>query len=238
MTITFGFTDELTNTRHAPLAALSAHYQQQQLLAPLAQMQIPMRIREFSPADKLLQVLVSILAGCATLSEVNTTLKTEPGLAALWGWPRFADQSSLSRQLDALTLTQIDQLRHATTAIWSAHSQTQRHDWRGFLWLDFDLSGLPCSPRAEASQKATSATKKRHWAAIGRTDEAIPRVPGCTVRQPRRYRSVPRPGLGSWRTRPHRRGDSGVPSGAAHQPQRCRSTLLPGRGLRATRPHR
>ena len=35
MTITFGFTDELTNTRYAPLAALSAHYQQQQLLEPL-----------------------------------------------------------------------------------------------------------------------------------------------------------------------------------------------------------
>jgi hypothetical protein len=160
MTITFGFTDELTNTRYAPLAALSVRYQQQQLLGPLAQLQIPMKIREFSPADKLIQVLLSILAGCETLSEVNTTLKTEPGLAALWGWGRFADQASLSRQLDALTLAQIGQLRHATTAIWTAHSQAQRHDWRGFLWLDFDLSGLPCSPRAEASQKGYFSDKK------------------------------------------------------------------------------
>jgi hypothetical protein len=85
MTITFGFTDELTNTRYAPLAALSAHYQQQRLLEPLTQVQIPMKIREFSPAHKLTQVLLSILAGCETLSEVNTTLKTEPGMAALWG---------------------------------------------------------------------------------------------------------------------------------------------------------
>jgi hypothetical protein len=160
MTITFGLTDELTNTRYASLAALSAHCQQQRLLAPLAQMQIPMRIQEFSPADKLIQVLLSILAGCETLSEVNTTLKTEPGLAALWGWQRFADQSSLSRQLDALTLVQIDQVRHATTAIWATHGQTQAHDWRGFLWLDFDLSGLPCSPRAEASQKGYFSDKK------------------------------------------------------------------------------
>ena len=104
MTITFGFTDELTDPRYAPLAALSAHYQQQRLLEPLTQVQIPMKIREFSPAHKLTQVLLSILAGCETLSEVNTTLKTEPGIAALWGWDRFADQSSLSRQLDALTL--------------------------------------------------------------------------------------------------------------------------------------
>ena len=160
MTIAFGFTDELTNTRYAPLAALSAHYQQQQVLEPLSRMQIPMKIREFSPADKLMQVVLSILAGCETLSEVNSILKAEPGLAALWGWERFADQSSLSRQLDALTLMQIDQLRYGTTAIWAAHSQTQAHDWRGFLWLDFDLSGLPCSPRAEASQKGYFSDKK------------------------------------------------------------------------------
>jgi hypothetical protein len=165
MTITFGFTDELTNTRYAPLAALSAHYQQHHLLEPLQQVPIPMKVRAFSPADKLTQVLLSILAGCETLAEVNTTLKTEPGLAALWGWERFADQSSLSRQLDALTLTQIEPLRRATTLIWARHSQALAHDWRGFLWLDFDLSGLPCSPRAEASQKGYFSDKKTSRAA-------------------------------------------------------------------------
>ena len=165
MTITFGFTDELTNTRYALLVALAAHYQQQRRLEPFKQLQIPTKIREFSQADKLLQVLLSILAGCETLAEVNTTLKTEPGLATLWGWPRFADQSSLSRQLDALTLPQIDQLRQATTTIWTTHGQTPVHDWRGFLWLNFDLSGLPCSPRAEASQKGYFSDKKTSVAA-------------------------------------------------------------------------
>jgi hypothetical protein len=181
MTITFGFTNELTNTRYAPLAALSVHFQQEQWLGPLAHMQMPMKIRAFSPAAKLMQVLLSILAGCETLSEVNTTLKTEAGLAALWGWDRFADQSSLSRQLDALPLTQIDQLRQATTAIWAAHSQAQAHDWRGFLWLDFDLSGLPCSPRAEASQKGYFSDKKTsrggNWPASVRSVTAKPSGP-------------------------------------------------------------
>ena len=41
MTIAFGFTGELTNTRYAPLTALSAHYQQQQVLEPLSRMRIP-----------------------------------------------------------------------------------------------------------------------------------------------------------------------------------------------------
>ena len=165
MPIEIGFTDELTNTCYAPLAALAVHYQQHRVLAPVTQVQIPMKMREFAPADKLLQVLVSILAGCATLSEVNATLKAEAGLAASWGWPRFADQSSLSRLLDALTLANIDQLRQATTAIWQAHGRTRTHDWRGFLWLDFDLSGLPCSPRAEASQKGYFSDKKTRAAA-------------------------------------------------------------------------
>jgi hypothetical protein len=34
------------------------------------------------------------------------------------------------------------------------------HDGRGYLWLDFDLSGLPCRPQAEASQKGYFADKK------------------------------------------------------------------------------
>jgi hypothetical protein len=160
MMIEIGFTDELTNSQYAPLAALSAHYQHHHVLEPLEHVQIPMKTRDFSPISKLTQVFLSILAGCETLYEVNTQLEAETGLARVWGWEGFADQSSLSRTLDALTLTNIDQLRHATTSIWQTHSQAKRHDWRGFLWLDFDLSGLPCGPRAQHSQKGYFSDKK------------------------------------------------------------------------------
>ena len=161
MTVEIGFTDGLTNTRYAPLAVLSAHYQQNHRLAPLDQVQIPIKERVFSPADKLNQVFLSILAGCETLSEVNSKLRPEVGLAAVWGWDRFVDQSTLSRMLDALTLTNIEQLRQSVTAIWLPYSQVRQHDWRGFLWLDFDLSGLPCSPQAEESQKGYFGGEKR-----------------------------------------------------------------------------
>lgn len=117
-------------------------------------------MRDFRPTDKLLQVCVSILAGCETLSEVNSKLKSETALALAWGWERIADQSSLSRTLDALTLMNLEQLRTSATAIWQAHSQVRHHDWRGFLWLDFDLSGLPCSPQAEESHKGYFSGKK------------------------------------------------------------------------------
>lgn len=160
MTIEFGLTNELVNTQYAPLAALSAHYQQNLTLKPLKEVRIPVKKRDFSPSDKLIQVLLSILAGCETLFEVNVRLKPEVGLAKVWQWDRFADQSCLSRTLDALTLKQIDQLREAVTLIRRSHSLTMRHDWRSYLWLDFDLSGLPCGKQAEKSQKGYFSGKK------------------------------------------------------------------------------
>jgi hypothetical protein len=160
MKIEFGLTDGPFNTQFAPLAALLAHYQQKQVLAPLENVAMQMKTRDFSPVSKLKQVLVSILVGCETLTAFNSELDGEINLAAIWGWERFADQSTLSRTLDALTLMNIDQLRTATTAIWRSISLTQQRDWRGFLLLDFDLSGLPCSPRAEASQKGYFSGKK------------------------------------------------------------------------------
>ena len=160
MKIEFGLTDGPFNTQFAPLAALSAHYQHNQALAPLEKVALQMKTRDFSPVSKLKQVLVSILAGCETLTAFNSEMDGEVNLAAIWGWERFADQSTLSRTLDALTLMNIEQLRTAATAIWRSISLTRQHDWRGFLLMDFDLSGLPCSPRAEASQKGYFSGKK------------------------------------------------------------------------------
>lgn len=160
MMVEFGFTTKSFNTQYAPLGALLALYQQKQVLEPLNMVLSGSKKVEFSTTDKLEQVLVSILAGCKTLSEVNTKLKGDQPLAQAGGWTRFADQSSLSLALDGLTLMNIEQLRGATQEIWQRMSQTRRHDWRGFLWLDFDLSGLPCGKQAEASQKGYFGGKK------------------------------------------------------------------------------
>jgi hypothetical protein len=184
MTIEFGFTDELVNTQYASLAALCVQYQRNLTLKSLEGVQIPMKERDFSTSDKLIQILLSILAGCETLSEVNIRLRPEIGLAKVWQWDRFADQSSLSRTLDALTLMNIDQLRAATTHIWTAHSLTRHHDWRGYLWLDFDLSGLPCGKRAEKSRKGYFSGKKTSrdasWRGSVPFDTEKPSGPTCT----------------------------------------------------------
>jgi len=160
MSIEIGLTDKIMNTQYAPLAVLCAHYQTKQQLEPLKQVQIPMKTRIFSPGDKLIQVLLSILAGCGPLYEFNERMKPETGMATIWGLTTFSDQSNLSRTLDALSQKQIDDLREKTDAIRRRISQIPSRDWRRFLWLDFDLSGLPCSKRAEASQKGYFSGKK------------------------------------------------------------------------------
>ncbi len=160
MAIEIGLTHELTNTNYAPLAVLFAHYQQNQVLEPLTVLDKVMRERDFRVSDKLAQILMSLLADCETLVEVNSKLEAEDGLARVMGWPRMADQSSLSRTLDALEAKDIALLRSSATGIWRRFSRIGQHDWRGRLCLDFDLSGLPCGPLAEESQKGYFGDKK------------------------------------------------------------------------------
>lgn len=160
MNMRFGFTHETFNTQYAPLGMLLALYQQKQVLKPLEDVVLATKIVHFSLTDKLEQVLASILSGCDTISEVNTKLRGDIPLAKAGGWRAFADQSTLSLTLDSLTQMNIAQLREATTQIGQRYGQTARHDWRGFLWLDYDLSGLICSQQAEGSERGYFSGKK------------------------------------------------------------------------------
>jgi hypothetical protein len=160
MQIEIGIAEETYNTKYAPLAVLAAKYRDSQRLKPLQEVCIDMKKVNYSGQDKLEQLLLSILAGCEYISEVNSKLKTEEALAQAWGWRDFADQSSLSRCLDGLTQMNLDELAQASHEIWRERSQVLSHDGRGYLLLDLDLSGLPCSKRAEGSSKGFFSDKK------------------------------------------------------------------------------
>lgn len=160
MSLRLYLTDEPMNTQYAPLAALMWLYRSTERLEPLNQLTIPMQSRKFTPVDKLIHVLISILAGCEYISEINTQLRPEATLAQVWPWCGFAEQSGIQKTLDRLSLMNLTQLRAAVTEIWRAVSHTLRHDWRSFLWLDVDLSGLPCGGQAERSTKGYFSGKK------------------------------------------------------------------------------
>ena len=160
MTIKFGFTKELVNSQFGPVAALAAYYESQRVLKPLQIISPAVTKSGFPLANQLTQVLLSILTGCEYLSMVNTRLRPERKLAQVYRIEQFAHQSTLSRSLDRLSLANLAELEQAVRAISQRCSRICQHDWRGFLQLYFDLSGLPCGQQAEGSQKGYFSGKK------------------------------------------------------------------------------
>ena len=160
MSIELGLTKELVNTQFAPVAALSAYYGEQKVFAPLENVVPGVQKRKFSLPNQLEQVVVSILTGCEYLAVVNTRLRAERVLAQVYRINGFANQATLSRSLDGLSLAHLSQLQAAVQEIGRRSSRIGSHNWRGFLELDFDLSGLPCGKQAEQSAKGYFSGKK------------------------------------------------------------------------------
>lgn len=151
-----------SNTPYAPLAALGSFLQQQDFFAPLREhVQLDCKTVIHTPHEKWLDIVVSMLADCASLKQINTRLRPDTALAAAWGRERFADQSTLTRVLDALTPSAVAQLRTAVEQIYRREGQALHqlfaHDP---LCLDIDLTGLPAGRRAEGSTKGYFSGEK------------------------------------------------------------------------------
>ena len=148
------------NTHMAPLGILMLAYRHMGLLTPLQDVHFGRRSGPFAPGDHLQQLIMAILAGCSSVVQVNTRFQRERHLAAMLGWIRFADQSTLSRTLDRLSLTNFFALVQAFRRISMPLGGVWTHDRRRYLHLDVDLSALPASPRAEGSSKGYVSGKK------------------------------------------------------------------------------
>jgi hypothetical protein len=137
-----------------PLAVVGYCFSQSGLLKPVwSELDVKMKKYDHSALDKLQDIIVAILAGCRSLAQVNTRLRPERALAQAWGRPQFAEQSNLSRTLDRLNSTQIDQLRAGHLKLLKQHSQLRHHNWEQQLVLDIDPTSLLTSKRAEGSHK-------------------------------------------------------------------------------------
>lgn len=160
MRLQIGTTDELTNTQFAPVAALMAYYDSQKVLEPLQSVTSGAEKGDFTLAQKLEQVMWSMLTGCQYIAEVNTKLRPERVLAQVKRIDHFAEQSTLATALNELSQMNLAQLETAVEQISYRCSRMRWHDWRGLLLLDFDLSGLPCGKQAEGSKKGYFSGKK------------------------------------------------------------------------------
>lgn len=86
----------------APLAVLGAYVREHDLLSPIfSRLQFPQRMHTEKPVEALVDVWVSMLAGCRSVHQVNTKIRPEGLLARAWGQERFCEQSTLARVLDA-----------------------------------------------------------------------------------------------------------------------------------------
>ena len=123
-------------------------------------LKLPIKEVVHEPSVKLQDVLVSILTGCRSISQVNTRLRSDQALARAWGRGQFAEQSTLARTLDAFGEEQIVQLRQGSEALFRRESGVFRHPFAAeWLYLDIDLTPLPSSKHAEGSSKGKFAKK-------------------------------------------------------------------------------
>jgi hypothetical protein len=107
-----------------------------------------------TPLEKLQDAFMAILSGAHGLVEVNTRVRTDPALQRAFGRTSCAEQSVVQETLSACAAENVVEMEEAVDAIFRAHSQAYRHDYKnGLLLLDIDLTGMPCGKRAEMARK-------------------------------------------------------------------------------------
>ncbi len=151
------------DTQFAPLAVLGYGLTRTHFFAPLAEVRVCQKALQHQPHEKLLDILVSILANCSSVRQSDLRIRPDLVLAEAWGREQFAQQSTLADTLDAFTANSIEQLRRATQTLWRQHGRTPRHNFAEVLMLDIDLTGLPASRQAQGSEKGYFSQRKNSY---------------------------------------------------------------------------
>src|SRR3954453_2074952 len=158
-------------TPRASLAALGCHLRQLYLFAPIRErVRIAQKTVAHTPAEKLYDAFITILAGAQGLVEVNTRLRSDVALQRAFGRAACADQSTIQDTLNACTDENVAPLAAALTTIYRRYGRGFRHDYRHRRQLlDVDLSGLPCGPKAALATKGYFAKQRnRRGRQLGR----------------------------------------------------------------------
>ncbi len=150
-----GVTKKTLNTSYAPLCVLGQAFWEGKTLDPLREFDlISLKTQVHTPGEKLMDAFLLILAGYPSLYLLNSTLRPDPMVSQSWHREDgLAEQSNISRALDAGEDKALKGLRKVSHNFWSKHSQLTQHDWRKRLTIDLDLSPLPASAKAEDSTK-------------------------------------------------------------------------------------
>src|SRR5438046_836024 len=101
-------------TPHASLAALGAKIRELKLFDTIEQhVTIAQKTVKDSPAQKLSDAFVAILAGAHGICEIETRLRSDPVLQRAFGRERCAEQSVVQDTLNAATPENVKQMGFA-----------------------------------------------------------------------------------------------------------------------------
>ncbi len=141
-------------TQFGPLAALGSYVRSVDLLSPLfSRITFTQPTHTETPVTTLIDLWVSILAGCRSVRQINTKTRPDLTLARSWGREQFAEQSTVARVLDCCQAEQVSQLRASVNSLFHWMGQTPNHNWDKPMITDIDLTPLPAGRKAIGSTK-------------------------------------------------------------------------------------
>jgi len=112
------------HSEHAPLAALAPVIAEKKIFEPIhRRVQIPQKTVDYRPTDKLVFVVLGILAGAETVYDINHTLRVDEPLLRAFGYDACADQSVIQRTLSASVAENVVQFEDALEQIWTQHNR-------------------------------------------------------------------------------------------------------------------
>lgn len=132
--------------------------------------QIKQKVLRYRPIEKVLDGFIMILAGGRGITEVNTRVRPDAMLQAAFGREGCAEQSTVSKTLNACDGQNVSQLREAVQTIYREHSRACDHAYaENWQVLDIDMTGLPAGVQGEGVTKGYFAdAKKRRGRQLGR----------------------------------------------------------------------
>jgi Transposase DDE domain group 1 len=158
-------------TPHATLAAIGIKIHSLKLFDTIKKhVFIKQKTIRHTPIEKLNDAFIAILAGAHGLCEINTRLRSDESLQRAFGRSSCAEQSVVQQTLNACTARNVAEMQQAVGLIFRRHGRAFHHNYRKqWQLLDIDMTGMPCSKRAELSAKGYFSTKGiRYGRQLGR----------------------------------------------------------------------
>lgn len=154
--------EEVKFTSQITLVAIGIMIQTLELLKPIEEIvKIKQKTVKYSPYEKLVDALITIMSGAKGIVEVNTRVRPDEGVQKAFGRAGCAEQSVIQETLNAVREENVIEMEKALKIIYQKQSQGIKHDYKEQIQiLDIDITGLPCGEMSEEAKKGYFADNK------------------------------------------------------------------------------